>query len=509
MKILLVEDDIILGELLQECLLRLNHEMVRHCVTGAEACRVIAEESFDCAFVDLRLPDTDGLTLLERLKQEDPGLPVVMMSGYPTLEYTIEAMRKGASDFLTKPFTLEHVALTTQRISKERGLLLENLSLQLECQARKELEKVNIKLQDRISEQTRLFRISRELDEIHSSDDLYARIVQLASSMETVDKASFLMVPHDRDGLLPIAGCGCGTGGRGPHKLPLNDQRLKDVLGNGASHILIPSDQAHQWMGGPTAPESLLSCWPMRIRGEPFGVLMALHKPGCGELSSEEKQLFDFLIRKASMAVENMALYESLISNFYGILKSLVTAIEAKDLYTGKHSERVTRYAVETARLLGCSGAQIEALDTIGYLHDIGKIGISDGILNKPASLSTEEYEIIKKHPVIGEAIVADLGLSREEKSIIRHHHERWDGNGYPDGLGGEDIPLLARIVSLADAFDAMTSKRAYRDAISRTESIAELLRNSGRQFDPVALEAFVEMLNRTGAGKNSPRQTT
>ncbi len=507
MKILLVEDDIILGELLQECLLRLDHEMVQHCVTGTEACKVIAEEVFDCAFVDLRLPDMDGLVLLEKLKQEDPGLPVVMMSGYPTMEYTIEAMRKGASDFLTKPFTLEHVALTTQRVTKEKGLLLENLSLQLECQARKELEKVNIELKDRINEQTRLFRISKELDEIHSSDDLYSRIVQLASSLETVDKASFLMVPHDRASLLPIAGCGWDQAEKWPQKLPLNDQRLKDLLGNGASHVVVLPEQACHWLDGLPGSESLLSFWPMRIRGEPFGVLMAFHKPGCGELPAEEKQLFDFLIRKASMAVENMALYESLISNFYGILKSLVNAIEAKDLYTGRHSERVTKYAVETARLLGCSSAQIEALDTIGYLHDIGKIGISDGILNKPASLSSEEYEIIKKHPVIGESIVADLGLSDEEKSIIRHHHERWDGKGYPDGLGGEDIPLLARIVSLADAFDAMTSKRAYRDAISRAESISELLRNGGKQFDPIALEAFLEMLHRAGSKKNGPQQ--
>ena len=132
------------------------------------------------------------------------------------------------------------------------------------------------------------------------------------------------------------------------------------------------------------------------------------------------------------MAVENMALYESLISNFYGILKSLVNALEAKDLYTGKHSERVTRYAIEAARILGCSGAQLESVQTVGYLHDIGKIGVADSILNKPGPLTVDEYEIVKKHPVIGESIVSELGLSPEERSIIRHHHERWDGAGLP-----------------------------------------------------------------------------
>jgi putative nucleotidyltransferase with HDIG domain len=175
----------------------------------------------------------------------------------------------------------------------------------------------------------------------------------------------------------------------------------------------------------------------------------------------------------------------------------LVNALEAKDLYTGKHSERVTRYAIEVARKLGCSSAQIESMQLVGYLHDIGKIGISDSILNKPGSLTREEYEIVKKHPAIGDSIVAELGLSPEERSIIRHHHERWDGSGYPDGLTGEEIPLLARIVSIADAFDAMTSIRAYRHAMSLDESIAELLRNRGKQFDPSALDAFLEFVKK------------
>ncbi len=497
MKILIVEDDVILGELLQECLLRLDHELVHHCVTGREACNVIEEETFDCAFVDLRLPDLDGLKLLERVKQQDPGLPVVMMSGYPTMEHTIEAMRKGASDFLTKPFTLQDVALTLQRVTKEKGLLLENLSLQLECQARKELEKANRELESRASEQARLFRISREFDEIRSSDDLYARIVQLASTLESVECASFFIIPHDKDRLLAIANSGWpATAGAPPTVLP-RQGHISEILSNGANHIFIHPEEVQALFSKlPPEMKRLLSCWPLRIRGEAFGLLMAFHRESSDGLSAEEMRLLDFLIRKASLAVENMALYESLTSNFYGILKSLVNALEAKDLYTGKHSERVTRYAVDMARMLGCSGAQIETVETIGYLHDIGKIGINDSILNKAGSLTGEEYEIVKKHPVIGESIVADLGLSSEERSIIRHHHERWDGRGYPDGLAGEDIPLLARIVSIADAFDAMTSKRAYRECMSLKESLAELIKYSGKQFDPAAVDAFLELIN-------------
>lgn len=498
MKILIVEDDVTLGELLQECLQRLEHELVHVCVTAREACNVIDEEAFDCAFVDLRLPDMDGLSLLAVLKKRDPGLPVVMMSGYPTMAHTIEAMRRGASDFLTKPFTLQDVALTLQRISKERGLLLQNLSLQLECQATKELEKVNRELENRVSEQTRLFHMSREIDEVRSSDDLYPCIVELASTLESVEKVSFFIVPRDRNCLLGMAGHGWKPGETWPRKIKFMGERMRELLGNGSSHAVIPPDEIPHAFDNWPLTDRMLSCWPLRIRGEPFGLLMAFHKEGSALLSSEETRLFDFLVRKASLAVENMALYESLISNFYGILKSLVNALEAKDLYTGKHSERVTRYAGEVARKMGCTGAQLESVRTVGYLHDIGKIGIQDSILNKPGSLTPEEYELVKKHPEIGEAIVSELGLTPEERSIIRHHHERWDGKGYPDGLAGEEIPLLARIVSIVDAFDAMTSIRAYRQAMSRDDSICELLRNRGKQFDPAALDAFIELMKST-----------
>jgi putative nucleotidyltransferase with HDIG domain len=505
MKILIVEDDTMLGELLQECLQRLGHERVRACLSGREAMGAIAEEAFDCAFVDLRLPDIDGLQLLTALKDRDHGLPVVMMSGFPTMDYTIKAMRQGASDFLTKPFTLQDVALTLQRITKERLLLEQNISLRLEVQARKELEHVNRKLENTVSEQTKLFQISREIDEIRSSEDLYPRIVELASSLESVEKVGFYLVPRDRGNCVGMAGYGWEPEEVWFLKLAIREDRIRGLLASAATHVLIGPEKVEKLFKNAPRTDQSLSCWPMRIRGEPFGVLVAFHKNGSSPLPSEERRLFDFLIKKASLAVENMALYESLISNFYGILRSLVNALEAKDLYTGKHSERVTRYAVMAAVILGCSSAQLESLRTAGYLHDIGKIGVRDAILNKPGPLTAEEYEIVKRHPEIGDSIVSELGLSPEERSIIRHHHERWDGAGYPDGLNGNQIPMLARIVSVADAFDAMTSQRAYRQAMSAAESVAELVKNRGRQFDPDVVDAFDEALKKFGKdGENS-----
>lgn len=500
MRILIVEDDVVLGELLREYLQRLAHEKVRVCVTGSEAFAVVEEETFDCAFVDLRLPDIDGLRLLDAVKSQDPGLPVVMMSGYPTMEHTIEAMRKGASDFLTKPFTLQDVALTLERLTKERKLLMENLSLQFESQARKELELVNRELEAKIREQTTLFEISKQIDAIRSSEELYPCIVRLASSLVDVAKVSFFVLPPERNSLMLIAEHGAHRDETASCFFPMPDDSLKEMLGQDSDHVLMHSEDFLKLFKSGRVPVSGrgdLSCWPIRIRGELFGFLTVSHNGTCAQdaLTPMNVKIFDFLIRKAALAIENMALYESLIGNFYGILRSLVNALEAKDLYTGKHSERVTGYAIAIARNMQCSGAQIEVLQTVGYLHDIGKIGIKDSILNKPGPLTLHEFELVKEHPSIGESIVAELGLSHEERSIIRHHHERWDGGGYPDGLAGKEIPLLARIVTVADAFDAMTSKRAYREAMSPDEASRELKRSRAKQFDPQVLDAFLEVL--------------
>lgn len=498
MKILIVEDDAILSELLREYLQQLDHEKVQVCSSGSEAVAWFnggPSESLDCAFIDLRLPDIDGLELLELIKAQDPGLPVVMMSGYTTMNYTIEAMRKGASDFLPKPFTVQDMALALERVTKERRLLLENLSLKLECQTRKQLEVVNRELQEIIAEQVRLFEIAGEIDEVRSSEDLYPKIVKIASRVTNGKNVGFFILPPDQQQMILISDCGLEGYRSGPRLFQVPDEEWREALTGSGGHVALPIGELLSGNGAPHSPSRAgdFTCWPLRIRGELFGFLAAsFNGAGKGPVQAEVK-LLDFLVSKASLAIENMALYESMISNFYGILRSLVNALEAKDLYTGKHSERVTAYAHSIGLAMGCSMGELEALKTVGYLHDIGKIGIADSILNKAGSLTEDEFELIKKHPVIGETIVSELGLSPEERAIIRHHHERWDGGGYPDGLSSHEIPLLARIIMVADSFDAMTSKRAYRNAMSGEEALKELVANRSKQFDAGVVDAFVD----------------
>jgi response regulator RpfG family c-di-GMP phosphodiesterase len=182
-------------------------------------------------------------------------------------------------------------------------------------------------------------------------------------------------------------------------------------------------------------------------------------------------------------------------------VQTLVHALEAKDAYTSGHSSRVSRYAVKTAVLLGYTDDRLEHVRLGGELHDIGKIGTREDILNKPGPLSPEEFEHIKAHSALGERILAPfLGESPMVLRIVRHHHERVDGRGFPDALGGEDIPHEARIVAVVDAFDAMTTNRAYRPSRSPADAVAELRHCAGSHFDAEAVEAFLHAFHDASA---------
>ena len=186
-----------------------------------------------------------------------------------------------------------------------------------------------------------------------------------------------------------------------------------------------------------------------------------------------------------------------------GILYALAKALEARDDNTSSHSLNVTRYSMLLGEHLGLEEEELRALSQGALMHDLGKIGIPDDILKKPGCLDDSEFEIIKQHPMLTSEILDSLDTSDHFAAIARSHHERWDGTGYPDGLDGEDIPLLARIVSIADAWDAMTSDRVYRDAM--TENIAldifEREKDSG-QWDPYLVDKFIKLM-RQGKGSN------
>lgn len=191
---------------------------------------------------------------------------------------------------------------------------------------------------------------------------------------------------------------------------------------------------------------------------------------------------------------------EEMQENLKDMENAMISALEAKDVYTQGHSQRVCKLVTQIVSKMGIRGKEAEEIITAARLHDIGKIGIREEVLEKPGKLSYQEFAEIMDHPVMGYEIVKKLKAMENVAKIIRHHHERYGGKGYPDGLKGEDIPLGSRIIAVADAFDAMTSKRPYRESpLTISEAVADLKKNAGSQFDPKVVEAFVSVIEDLG----------
>jgi len=180
---------------------------------------------------------------------------------------------------------------------------------------------------------------------------------------------------------------------------------------------------------------------------------------------------------------------------FYRVMQSLIRSLEAKDHYTRGHSDRVAEHSEKVAKKIGLSRVETRLLKSAAELHDVGKLGVHEDILNKKGKLTEEEWEIIQKHPVLSEEILKPVVFDRRMLDIVRAHHERYDGKGYPDKIGGKKINIFSQIISVVDAYDAMTSDRAYRKAFTKEKALEELVKNSGTQFNPEIVEAFFSIL--------------
>jgi HD-GYP domain-containing protein (c-di-GMP phosphodiesterase class II) len=248
-----------------------------------------------------------------------------------------------------------------------------------------------------------------------------------------------------------------------------------------------------------TEPDSALApqlvAHPIERGGRRFGVLLAGGKMGDDpQVSTYETKSIESVCGLLGAFLENAELYEEQRLSFIGTIRAMSGALDAKDRYTRGHSDRVAHLSAEIARALGFSGEEVERVRIAGIVHDVGKIGVPESVLCKPGRLTDEEFEKIKEHPEIGYRILEGIPGLPDILPGVLHHHERYDGRGYPHGLAGDEIPLLARIIGVADTFDAMSSNRAYRSKMSREVVLAEIAKCSGTQFDPRVAQAFLSV---------------
>ncbi len=495
--ILIVDDEASIRSVTEEYFRRRGY-LVKTAGDGAAALDILQRGGIDCCFTDINMPGMNGLDLAERIHLTDNTLPVIVMTGYPSLDASIHTLRNGVVDFLVKPVNLKQMELSLRRAIRQRSMFVENMLLKQEVKGKDRIEKLNRELLHKVDELETANRIMAHFAATTSVSHAFQRAVDIAIEVVPADCTRFFVVggpdgkpyevatAHRPDG---TAASSASAGTAGVHggsngdytllvkKVSIDGEPLLKTAGNGGQDL-------------PARIGSLLAV-PIQIRDKVFGVLTAETEGGSRSFTEKDLFYLSFTTQSAGSAIETLALYENLYENLFATLYGFVNALEARDLYTRQHSTRVTEIALILGRELQCSAEELNILNFAGPLHDIGKIGIRDEILLKPGRLTTEEFEKIKEHPVIGANMITQLGLWERERQIIRCHHERFDGAGYPDGLGREEIPFLARILSVADAYDAMASDRAYRQRMAEGLILEIIQKGAGSQFDPQIVDVF------------------
>jgi len=478
-KVLVVDEDPMIRDALAEILSSVGGYVTDVAMNGSEGIEKIKGNPYDIVFTDLTMPQVNGMDLLRETRKINSDLPVVVVTGFSTIENAVAAMKEGAYDFITKPFKIQQVISLTKRIIGERRQLND---VTVKENQKASIDRLNAELFSKLQEISIFQSLSTELDGLHNNKDIYERIVEMVTRLLAVKEASFGILEN---GYLKIK----SAIGTRTQNIPIHGSIFEKVLDN-RSYYLAKCGEINPH--SETFITSSFLTIPLSLNREVFGLLNLAERSDGTAFSEDEIYLAMNFAKKAALRIENNALYDILYNNLVNALKSLVITIEARDPYTRHHSERVTTYSLEIAEVMHLSEEDKDAIRFGGYLHDIGKIGVRDTILLKPDRLTPEEVEEIRLHTVIGDNIMKPLNFFDREKPLIRNHHERIDGRGYPDGLTDDQIPLIVKIIAVADSYDAMTSSRPYRKARSHEFALEEMVRCSNTQFDADVVRAFL-----------------
>lgn len=438
--------------------------------TAEQAIELLESQPFDLVVSDIKMPGLSGLDVLRTVKTKQPGTPVVLITGVPSVDSAVFGLRHGAYDYLAKPFTAKDLRSLVQRLRRDReqGRLLSGIPAGLaEEQARRQFG-VEV-----------IFRIGEMALASLEPQDLLGRVVHYTA--QSLGAEAALVLLRDEQG--EFSATSHGETGL-VHELPAFLVGAFDTLqGTHGKQALVIADRN-------ASVNVMVALMPGVDRA--MGLLSVARKAADGAFLDYERELLVGYAHNAALALQRIRLRDNVESNLLNTIVSFVTAIESKDEYLKGHSARVSLYAGDLATLMGLGSEDVLTTYRSGLLHDLGKLVIPDTILRKSSQLTAEEYELVKSHTVVGDKILSPLRFLAREAQAVRHHHERFDGKGYPDGLAGEAIPLLVRIVTVADAFDAMTSDRSYRRALPLAAALEQIERCAGTQFDPEIARQFL-----------------
>jgi response regulator RpfG family c-di-GMP phosphodiesterase len=470
--ILVVDDEKFIRDILAD-FLTLEGYSVRTAADGAAAIEEMRHSPYDLVITDLKMPKLGGLDLLKEISTRYPETLTIIMTGFGTVETAIDAMKQGAYDYILKPFKTEVMMHTVQRGIEKRRLAAENLRLREALSLYKVTEAIaaSLSLDDVISTASDSVTAEVQADVVMTwLDDaqggFYQRALSVAPQLE-----------YD-------ASC-----------VHIDPTSVSERLRSGRPLVEHGTRSLNYFLPGAEPPVQSLLAVPLKARERLLGWIAAVSLTQSKHFDEGQRKLLSIIASRAAASIENARLYEDLQSTFQQTIQSLANAIDKMDRYTAGHSERVATYAVALAQRLKLSADDIAIVRHSALMHDIGKIGCVLN-LNKPGRLTPQEYEAFKRHPVYGREILDPIRFLKPVIPGVYSHHEYWNGRGYPQGLAGESIPLVARVIAIADTYDAMTSDRAYRPALPHEATIDEIERCAGSQFDPDSAHVFVSQLD-------------
>ena len=504
-RILIVDDQSVNLVLLTKLLERAGYREIRTLDDPRAVTSEIDRFEPDALLLDVQMPYMSGLEVLETLRARAPDdcVPVIMLSANASQTFRDRALEGGATDFLPRPFDANELklklrnALHIRTLHKQLQKQNATLAAQVEARTRslKESE-VEAKLHARRAQQ--LADLSLRLEALDDPRAVAREGLQVFISLWNFDVG--VMYQAEGRTLEPVLVVG-DVPPQALHILEKMDvEQAGEVYARVASQsepVFISDYSRWEHATPPSGDVSLrtLVALPLRVDGELYA---AAYVGKFGDVADVDEGVYTVLQaiqRRIERALERTKLLENLRSTREDALRVVGLTLEYRDYETKGHTDRVTRFAQRLGDAVKLDATGREHLLWGSYLHDTGKIAIPDQILLKPGKLTDEEFDFIKTHVTMGADMLSNLAfLPREVLEIVKYHHERWDGRGYPDGLAGEDIPLLARIFSVADVYDALTSERPYKKAWTHEDAVAELVRQRGAQFDPDLIDAFVAL---------------
>jgi response regulator RpfG family c-di-GMP phosphodiesterase len=488
-RVLIVDDEKFIRDILAD-FLGMEGYIVRTAEDGTSALAELHNAHYDLIISDLKMPRMGGIELLDAIGTTAPNALTVIMTGFGTVETAIDAMKRGAYDYILKPFKVEEVIRVVQRGLEKQRLAAENLRLREAVSLYKvseaiaaslSLEEVLATVGDAAVHELKGDLVSTWLDDGEGGYFERERLVPPPggeAAMPPAGAAPGRPVPSASDG---VASAGYGV--LAPQAFIDHYAAHSTLLEQGAKGMRF-------FATPPTTPLISMVSVPLRIKSRLVGWISVASFTKQKRFNEGNRKLLSIVGSRAAAAIENARLYEDLRATFQQTIEGLARAIDKMDRYTAGHSERVATYATYLAVRLGLPPDAIEIVRQSALMHDIGKIGCVMN-LNKPGKLTQDEYEVFKRHPAYGRDILDPIRFLHPLIPGVHLHHERWDGRGYPLGLRGNDVPLMARIIAVADTYDAMTSDRAYRRALPHEVAIGEIERCSGTQFDPEVAHSF------------------